>query len=598
MDANSPLLAVDDLTVRFARRRRAPTVAVDGLSFAVAPGECVAIVGESGSGKSVTAMSILGLTAFNGGELASGSIRFRTRGGEVVDLAAAPEPVLRRIRGNEIAMVFQEPMTALNPVFTVGDQIAEVLRLHRGLGPREAAREAVALLDRVRISEPERRYRQFPHELSGGMRQRVVIAMALACSPRLLIADEPTTALDVTIQAQILHLVRTLAVEDGMAVLFITHDMGVVAEMADRVVVMRHGRKLEDRSVHDLFAAPEDGYTRMLLASIARLGSMAGTAGPRRFAEPAVAAPAPAARAPLLEVAHLTTRFPVRRGVLQRHVANVHAVEDVSFTIAAGETLSLVGESGCGKSTTGRSVLRLVRPAGGTVRLAGDDLLALEGEALRRRRRDMQIVFQDPHAALDPRLTAFEQVAEPLVIHGVEAGSALRDRVVDLLRRVGLGEEHLDRHPHEFSGGQRQRLCIARALGLSPRLIVADEAVSALDVSIRAQVVDLMLELQEEFGLSYLFISHDMGVVERISHRVAVMHGGRIVEIGSRAEIFENPRHPYTRDLLAAVPKPDPALRRRGAPEAMPLVSPIFPVAYRPAPSTYRAVGEDHLVLA
>ncbi|RUT31090.1 ABC transporter ATP-binding protein [Arsenicitalea aurantiaca] len=585
MNPSDPLLSVRDLSVTFANDAGTLT-AVDGLGFSVAPGECLAIVGESGSGKSVTAMSILGLTRFNGGTLTSGAIRFRRRNGETLDLARADEPTLRTVRGNEIAMIFQEPMTALNPVYPIGEQIAEAIRAHRPVSREAANAEALALIEKVRIPEPERRFGQYPHELSGGMRQRIVIAMALACRPSLLIADEPTTALDVTIQAQILYLVRSLARGNGMAMLFITHDMGVVAEIADRVLVMRHGRKVEEAAVGPFFSAPEESYSQALLAAVPRLGS----------------APAPETvpqtPTPLLEVRNLVTRFPVRRGILGRHVANVHAVEDVSLTISRGETLALVGESGCGKSTTGRSIVRLVDPLSGSVALEGEDVLGLDEARLRRRRRDMQIIFQDPYAALDPRQTAFEQIADPMLIHGMERGSALRDRVVSLLRRVGLGEEHMSRYPHEFSGGQRQRLCIARALGLSPKLIVADEAVSALDVSIQKQVVELLQQLQAELGISYLFISHDMGVVERMSHRVAVMYMGRVVEIGPRASVFGNPRHPYTRALLAAVPTPDPANRRREAPPVVALRSPIHPIGYAAPAARYDDFGDGHLVLA
>jgi ABC-type glutathione transport system ATPase component len=556
------LLSIENLTISFGSGERTTRV-VENLEFSVAPGECVAVVGESGSGKSVTAFSVLGLTSFNGGQIEAGSINFTRRDGAVVDLASADERTLRSIRGDEIAIVFQEPMTALNPVFTVGEQIAEVLRQHRGCDARTAQKQAVELITRVQINDPARRFGQFPHELSGGMRQRIVIAMALACSPRLLIADEPTTALDVTIQAQVLDLMRDLARQDGMALLFITHDMGVVAEMADRVVVMCKGHKVEEQTVHGVFASPRETYTQTLLAAVPRLGSMAGIVGPLAFgADPGTAQPAPKITgAPLLEVANLSTWFPIHKGVLKRHVGDVKAVDDVSFSIGRGETLALVGESGSGKSTTGRSILRLVEPRAGTVRLEGEDILKLGREAMRVRRRDMQIVFQDPYAALDPRLIAFDQIVEPLVIHGIDKGSALRDRATELVRRVGLDEDHLDRYPHEFSGGQRQRLCIARALSLSPKLIIADECVSALDVSIQAQVVNLLIELQQELGLSYLFISHDMGVVERISHRVAVMQHGQIVEIGTRAQIFEDPQQAYTRALIAAVPVADPTRR-------------------------------------
>ena len=550
------LLRIENLSISFGRGGKASRV-VEGLDFSVQPGECVAVVGESGSGKSVTAFSILGLTAFNGGRIETGSIQFTRRNGDVVDLARADEKTLRDIRGDEIAMVFQEPMTALNPVFTVGEQIAEVLRQHRKLDRAAANAKALDLITRVQITDPARRFTQYPHELSGGMRQRIVIAMALACSPRLLIADEPTTALDVTIQAQVLDLMRDLARQENMALLFITHDMGVVAEMADRVVVMRKGLKVEEQPVRALFAAPQADYTRALLDAVPRLGAMAGTTAPAPFGtEPHAVSSRPVGDT-LLEVRNLSTWFPIHKGIIKRHVGDVRAVDDVSFSIARGETLSLVGESGSGKSTTGRSILRLAKARAGEVLLDGEDILKLDHEAMRARRRDMQIVFQDPYAALDPRLDAFEQIVEPLVIHGVDKGSALRDRAIELVRRVGLDEEHLDRYPHEFSGGQRQRLCIARALSLSPRLIIADEAVSALDVSVQAQVVNLLIELQQELGLSYLFISHDMGVVERISHRVAVMQHGRIVEIGTRQQIFEAPQQAYTKALIAAVPVAD-----------------------------------------
>ncbi|MFB9949030.1 ABC transporter ATP-binding protein [Rhizobium puerariae] len=591
------LLDVENLRVTF-RTGNGIFTAVDNLTFSVGPSECVAIVGESGSGKSVTAMSILGLTAFNGGTIAAGAIRFRRRNGSTSDLARLDEPEFRKIRGDEIAMIFQEPMTSLNPVFSIGEQIAEVIRHHRDVDTAEAAAQALELLKRVRIPEAETRFRQYPHELSGGMRQRVVIAMALACRPKLLIADEPTTALDVTIQAQILDLLQELAKQSDMSLLFITHDMGVVAQIADRVIVMRHGNKVEENATGPLFSAPRQPYTRQLLASVPRLGSMKPFAGPRRFGdETPDREPAPEPAKPLLSVRDLVTRFPVRAGALQRHVANVHAVEGVSFDLGRGETLSLVGESGCGKSTTGRSILRLVEPTSGRIELFGEDMLGLRGERLRTRRRDMQIVFQDPYAALDPRLPAFDQVAEPMVIHGTETGSALHDRVVWLMERVGLSADHLDRYPHEFSGGQRQRLCIARALGLSPKLIIADEPVSALDVSVQAQVVNLMIELQEELGLSYLFISHDMAVVERMSHRVAVMQLGGIVEIGPRAEVFGNPRHPYTQTLLSAVPNPDPEMRREAALPLAQLSSPVRPLGYAPPAPVYEDVGNGHRVL-
>ncbi len=609
--AVEPLLEVENLSVQF-HALDGIVRAVEGVSFQVAKGETVAIVGESGSGKSVTALAIMRLVELGGGRIVSGSIRFRRRDGSLLDLARAPEPVVRSVRGDEISMIFQEPMTSLNPVLTIGRQIAEAVELHQGKSPSEARAIALEMLQKVRIPEPARRLDSYPHQLSGGMRQRAMIAMALACRPSLLIADEPTTALDVTIQAQILDLIKLLKHEVGMSVLFITHDMGVVAEMADRVVVMWRGRKVEEGSVERIFDAPEHPYTRALLAAVPRLGSMRGKSGPVRSArsrnEPTAddaraavetaASSEPKTTVPLLEVEDLVTRFPVGGGIFTRPKAAIHAVEGVSFTLAAGETLALVGESGCGKSTTARTIVRLQEPTRGRVRFMGQDITALDRRSLRPVRRRMQIIFQDPYASLNPRLSAVQLVGEPLRIHGLARGAELEDRVVALMRRVGLDPQYRRRYPHEFSGGQRQRLCIARALALNPDLIVADEPLSALDVSIQAQIIDLLLELQEELGLSYLFVSHDLAVVERIAHRVAVMYLGRIVEIGPRAAIFEDPRHPYTKKLLAAVPVADPRARRtelRLATDEIP--SPLRPWGFEPPPAIYEQVAPGHLVM-
>jgi len=476
-------------------------------------------------------------------------------------------------------MIFQEPMTSLNPIFTVGEQIAEVVRLHRGASKAEARAEALALLEKVRIPDALRLLDRHPHQLSGGMRQRVMIAMALACRPKLLIADEPTTALDVTIQAQILGLVRTLQDEMGMAVMFITHDMGVVAEVADRVLVMRNGRKVEEGTVGEVFASPRHPYTRALLAAVPRLGALTGDPLPRRFpvpltedlseaAVPAVEISQDTVKAgtPILGVCDLVTRFDVRNGFFGRVSGRVHAVEKISFDVAAGETVALVGESGCGKSTTGRTIMQLTAPVSGQVLFHGRDVFAMRGEERRRVRQKIQYIFQDPFASLDPRLTVGFSIAEPLLTHGLVARSEIDDRVAGLLVDVGLKAEFAKRYPHEFSGGQRQRLCIARALACEPELLIADEAVAALDVSIQAQIVNLLMELQERRGLAYVFISHDMAVVERVSHRVAVMYLGQIVEIGPRRAIFETPAHPYTRRLMAAVPIADPSRRDRERP--------------------------------
>ncbi|MEM9972518.1 MAG: ABC transporter ATP-binding protein, partial [Pseudomonadota bacterium] len=507
---------------------------------------------ESGSGKSVSSLSLMRLVEFGGGNIAGGQLLFdRGDKGGVTDVVGASDDLMRTIRGNEIGMIFQEPMTSLNPVFTVGRQLTEGLRVHKRMTKEAATARALDLLHQVRIPEPERRLAQYPHELSGGMRQRVVIAMALACEPRLLIADEPTTALDVTIQAEILALIDRLKRETGTAVMFITHDMAVVAQMADRVVVMFRGNKVEEGPVEKIFEAPEHDYTKALLAAVPKLGEMRGKPAPEPMrllgTDAGDVAPVVAKEdRVLLEVAGLTTRFPVKGGFFRRTVANVHAVEDVSFTIKAGETLSLVGESGCGKSTCGRSVLRLVEPMAGSVVLDGKDVLAFSQTELRAARRDMQMVFQDPFASLNPQMKLSDQVAEPMKNFGIGDAMERNERVAQLFDRVELPRSFMRRYPHELSGGQRQRIAIARALALNPKLIIADEAVSALDVSVQAQVLNLLLELQSDLGISILFISHDMAVVERVSHAVGVMYLGRIVELGPRQAIFEDPQHPYT----------------------------------------------------
>jgi glutathione transport system ATP-binding protein len=602
----SPTLTVSGLSVEFRTSERV-VPAVRDVSFTLARGETIAIVGESGSGKSVTALSIMRLVEHGGGTITSGRLDFTRPNGAQIDLARAGAATMRAIRGAEIAMIFQEPMTSLNPVYPAGEQIAESIRLHQGKDRAAARREALRMLEQVRIPEAAQVLDRYPHQLSGGMRQRVMIAMALSCRPRLLIADEPTTALDVTIQAQILELIRLLQEEMDMAVMFITHDMGVVAEVAERVVVMYRGEKVEEGTAEAIFHAPRHPYTRALLAAVPKLGSMQGQEAPAPFplpvAEGAAAAPsaqpprAPSRATPLLRVRGLKTRFPLPSGLLGRVRRRVHAVEQVSFELYPAETLALVGESGCGKSTTGRSLLRLVAIDGGSIEFGGRDLVTLPADQLRSLRREIQMVFQDPFASLDPRLTVGFSVAEPLYIHGVARGTEAEDRVAALLRQVGLSPDHAQRYPHEFSGGQRQRIAIARALALQPKIIVADEAVSALDVSIRAQIVNLLLELQARFGLSYLFISHDMAVVERVSHRVAVMYLGQIVEIGPRRAIFEDPRHPYTRKLMAAVPVADPARRRRKRELSSDEVpSPIRALDDEPVVLPLAEVGPGHYV--
>ncbi|AIO27646.1 MULTISPECIES: dipeptide ABC transporter ATP-binding protein [Burkholderia] len=612
------VVAVDDLSVTF-RREGATFDAVRNVSFHVDRGETLAIVGESGSGKSVTSLALMRLVEHGGGAITNGRIAFRRRGGALVDLAQASGATMRGIRGADIAMIFQEPMTSLNPVFTVGDQISEAIALHQSKSASEARAETLRLLELVRIPEARRVFARYPHQLSGGMRQRVMIAMALSCRPALLIADEPTTALDVTIQAQILQLVRGLQDEMNMGVIFITHDMGVVAEVADRVLVMYRGEKVEEGESDRIFAAPAHRYTRALLAAVPKLGSMQGTDAPEKFpllkvegantAAPAASpAPAPAAKSdaqrgfdqsasPILRVRDLVTRFPVKSGVFGRVSQYVHAVERVSFELRAGETLALVGESGCGKSTTGRSLLRLVESQSGSIEFDGRDISALKGPDLQALRRNIQFIFQDPFASLNPRLTVGFSIMEPLLVHGVASGREAQARVDWLLDKVGLPPEAARRYPHEFSGGQRQRIAIARALALNPKVVIADESVSALDVSVQAQIVNLMLDLQRELGVAYLFISHDMAVVERISHRVAVMYLGQIVEIGPRRAVFEAPQHPYTKKLMSAVPVADPA--RRHAPRQLAadeIPSPIRAAGDEPVVAPLVAVGPDHYV--
>ncbi|MCS2153574.1 glutathione ABC transporter ATP-binding protein GsiA [Scandinavium goeteborgense] len=558
----SEVLVVRDLNIIFQQERQS-VQAVKHLSFSLKRGETLAIVGESGSGKSVTALALMRLLEQSGGEVNSETLMLRRRNREVIDVTAQSASQMRRVRGADIAMIFQEPMTSLNPVFTVGEQIAESIRLHQGLGRDDALKAAKKMLDQVRIPEAETILARYPHQLSGGMRQRVMIAMALSCRPAVLIADEPTTALDVTIQAQILQLIDVLQKEMEMGVIFITHDMGVVADIADRVLVMYRGEAVETGSVEQIFHAPQHPYTQALLAAVPRLGAMRGSALPRSFpllntdaipAEQDTVVPGE----PILQVRDLVTRFPLRSGILNRVTREVHAVEKVSFDLWPGETLALVGESGSGKSTTGRALLRLVASQSGNITFNGKRIDTLLDSQLQPLRRDIQFIFQDPWASLDPRQTVGYSILEPLRVHNMMPEADAQRRVAWLLERVGLQPEHAWRYPHEFSGGQRQRICIARALALNPKVVIADEAVSALDVSIRAQIINLLLDLQREMGMAYLFISHDMAVVERISHRVAVMYRGRIVEIGPRNAVFENPQHPYTRKLMAAVPVADP----------------------------------------
>ena len=591
------LVSINNLNIE-ARTRAGTLKVVNDLSFTIKKSETLCVVGESGCGKSVTALSLMSLLPEGILKVSSGDILF-----DNTNLAQLSEAELEGIRGNEISMIFQEPMTSLNPLFTVGEQVSEVIRRHKNLNKEKAWVSAVELLDAVKIPNPDKRAFDYPFQLSGGQRQRVMIAIALACQPKILIADEPTTALDVTIQAEILALINMLKQETGTAVMFITHDMAVVAQMADRVVVMHPGKKVEEGTVHEIFNNPQHEYTKSLLAAVPKLGEMASKKYPepmRLVGEKKTKAlkPIVGTNEPLLKVNNLVTRYPVKGGVLRRTVARVHAVEDVSFTIMKGKTLSLVGESGCGKSTVGRSLIRLVEPTSGDVNLDGQNILSLNPKDMREARSNIQMVFQDPFSSLNPQRPLFDQVAEPLRNYGTVKREVLQEKIGDLFDRVKLPRSFMQRYPHQLSGGQRQRIAIARALALNPKLIIADEAVSALDVSVQAQVLNLMMELQVDLGLSFLFISHDMAVVERVSHDVGVMYLGRLVEIGPRPSIFRNPQHPYTQDLLKAVPIADPDKRKSERDlNFKPLPSPIHDLSHDPAPSEYKEVAKDHYVL-
>jgi glutathione transport system ATP-binding protein len=568
------ILAIKDLSLSFPGYH-GYTQVLHNVSFSVKKGETLAIVGESGSGKTVTMRRVMQL--LGNARTDSGQILLRKRDDRILDITNISHKEATAIRGSDLSMIFQEPMTSLNPVFTIGNQLLEAILVHQRIPKVQAMEKVMELLELVRIPDKERRIHDYPFQLSGGMRQRVMIAMALASNPQILIADEPTTALDVTIQAQILALIKSLQDRFHISVVFITHDMGVVAEIADRVVVMYKGEVVEENDVNKIFSAPSHPYTRALLKAVPKLGSMRGRPFPatlpvlemsrelsRKVSDPPVEEKtidtADYTQQPLLQVRNLTTHFIADKTFFGRTTHVVRAVQDVNFDVYEGETLGIVGESGCGKSTTGYSILKLV-PAEGKVLYKGQDIMSLPESQLKQYRREIQFVFQDPYASLNPRIRIGAAIEEPLIIHNIGTAEERKKRVEYLLDCVGIPRKYKDRYPHEFSGGQRQRIAIARALATQPKIIIADEAVSSLDVSIQATVLNLMLELQKEFKLSYLFISHNMAVIERVSNRVIVMYLGHVVESGTRMQVFENPSHPYTKKLLSAIPVPDPSRR-------------------------------------
>ena len=542
----TPLLSVENLAVDFDTPD-GTVHAVRGVSFEVFPGECVGVVGESGSGKSQSALAAMGLLASNG--TTHGTVKFE--GKDLFEMGPAER---RKMRGSEMSMIFQDPLTSLTPHMTIGAQLREVLSIHRKVSGKDAEKECIEWLERVRIPDPARRMEQFPHELSGGMRQRVMIAIAMLCGPKLLFADEPTTALDVTVQAQVLGLMNDLKSTTDTGIVLITHDMGVVARMCDRVVVMKRGEIVETGTVDEIFYAPKHDYTKKLLEAVPRIDQ------PDRPGRTPLSAPPSNDVKPVLVAEDVKVAFPIKtEGGLFGKTKELRAVDGVSFDLKPGETLGVVGESGCGKSTLARAVLRLVEPTGGSVSWIGSKLSDASQSQLKAHRRDLQIVFQDPFASLDPRMTIGQSIGEPLTVFEPSLSGKQREaRVRELMPRVGLDPALINRYPHELSGGQNQRVGIARAMILKPKLVICDEAVSALDVSVQAQIIDLLIELQQEFDLAMIFISHDLAVVREISHRIMVLYLGRVVELAGRDAIYDDPRHPYTKSLIAAVPNPDP----------------------------------------
>jgi peptide/nickel transport system ATP-binding protein len=583
---NDYLLEVKNLKTVF-KTEAGDVTAVEDISFKIKRGETLGIVGESGSGKSVTALSIMKLIPNPPGQITGGNILFNSPSKGIIDIASLSEKEMQYERGNEIAMIFQEPMTSLNPVFTCGDQLMETILIHKRANYEEAKRLTIELFEKVELPRPEDIFYSYPHEISGGQKQRVMIAMAMSCNPSLLIADEPTTALDVTVQAKILDLMRHLRDENDMSIIFITHDLGVVAEIADKIAVMYHGKIVEQGSVWDIFSNPQHPYTKSLLACRPRLDlklkilpvvsdfmsidedgkfsekiqkySSVGEAILLNFTDEDEINERNAflaAQPPQLEIKNLKMYFPIQRGIFGKPKDFVKAVDDVSFNVYPGETIGLVGESGCGKTTLGRAILRLVEPSSGSIVFEGKDITHIHREELRKLRKDIQIIFQDPYSSLNPRMTIGEAIIEPMrVNHIYDSDFHRKKHTIELLEKVNLSKKHFERYPHEFSGGQRQRVCIARALALSPKFIICDESVSALDVSVQAQVLNLLNKLKQEFNFTYIFISHDLSVVKFMSDRIIVMNKGKIEELGYAEDIYNNPVSEYTQRLISAIPK-------------------------------------------
>ncbi len=565
----SPLLQIKDFSIDFVTES-GTTSAVKNISFEANRGEMVAVVGESGSGKTVTSLSILQLLPSPPAKYKNGQILFSEDGNDVVDILKLGEKELQKIRGNSISMIFQEPMTSLNPVKTCGKQVIEALRIHQDISEKEAEEKTIKLFSNVKLPDPKSIVDRYPHEISGGQKQRVMIAMAISCNPSLLIADEPTTALDVTVQKTILQLIKELQLQQQMSVIYITHDLGLVTEIADKVVVMYKGEVVESGSIKDIFLHPKHPYTKALLACRPdasskgkRLpvisdflnepveGFISKVSQQRNQVETNFSP-----KETLLRVKNLKVYFPVKKNFFGKILKEFKAVDDVSFTVEKGETVGLVGESGCGKTTLGRALIRMIEPTSGSIYFNGKNIELIPKNELRKMRKDIQIIFQDPYGSLNPRLTIGEAINEPMKIHGILPNQKQRkERVIDLLEKVDLKPEYFSRYPHEFSGGQRQRICIARALGLNPDFIICDESVSALDVSVQAQVLNLLNDLKEELGFTCIFISHDLGVVHYISNRIMVMNKGKIEETGTSDEIYFNPKKEYTQKLISAIPK-------------------------------------------